>query len=180
MRVLKATEGSVLWLAPSDPAAVENLRREAQKFLVSPERLIFAPRVAANADHLARFRQADLFLDTLPFNGHATTSDALWAGVPVLTCLGPTLAGRVAASQLNAAGLSELVAQSLEGYEALALKLANDPSLTAGFKNKLARDRGRLFHTVRFTRHVEAAYVAMQDRHRRQERPRGFAVEPIN
>ena len=180
MRVLKATGNSVLWLASSNPAAAENLRREAQKFSVSPERLIFAPRVAANADHLARFRRADLFLDTLPFNGHATTSDALWAGVPVLTCLGSTFAGRVAASQLNAAGLSELIAPSLEGYEAMALKLANDPSLIAGFKNRLARDRDRLFNTARFTRHIEAAYAAMQDRHRRQEWPRGFAVDSIN
>ena len=180
MRLLKATENGVLWLAQADPAAVENLRREAEKSGVSPERLIFAQRVQANADHLARLRQADLFLDTLPYNGHATTSDALWAGVPALTCLGPTFAGRVAASQLNAAGLSDLIATSLESYEALASKLAHDASLIAAFKDKLARHRDRLFDTARFTRHIESAYATMHDRHPRQTKLQSFAVDLID
>lgn len=179
MRVLKAVDDSVLWLAQASPAAEENLRREAQKFSIAPERLIFAPRVPTNADHLARFRQADLFLDTLPYNGHATVSDALWAGAPALTCIGSAFAGRVAASQLHAAGLSELVATSLESYEALAQKLARDRSLIASLKEKLAHHRDRLFNTARFTRQLEIAYATMRERHQKQEKPQGFAVDSI-
>ena len=120
------------------------------------------------SDHLARLRQADLFLDTLPYNAHATASDALWAGLPVLTCLGETFAGRVAASLLKAVGLPELITTSLEDYEALALKLARDLVLLDTIKEKLARNRGThpLFDTPLYTKHLEAAYEAMYERHK--------------
>jgi predicted O-linked N-acetylglucosamine transferase (SPINDLY family) len=182
MRLLRATENSVLWLAEANPTASTNLRREAEKRGVSPERLIFAPKVASIADHLARHRQADLFLDTLPYNAHATTSDALWVGLPVLTCLGSTFAGRVAASLLKAVGLAELITTSLEDYEALALKLAQDPLFLASLKDKLARNRNTdpLFNTERFTRHIEAAYTAMWQRHQMRGTTECFAVDPIN
>src|SRR6202042_1696968 len=133
---------------------------------IAPERLIFAPRLAEMSDHLARHRQADLYLDTLPYNGHATAGDALWAGVPVLTCLGATFAARVAASLNRAIGLPELVTASLEEYEALALSLAHDSARLGALKAKLAnhRDAYPLFDTKRFTRNLEAAYTAMWQR----------------
>jgi protein O-GlcNAc transferase len=159
-----------------------NLRREAERCGVPAQRLIFAPKVSENADHLARHRLADLFLDTLPYNAHSTTSDALWAGLPVLTCLGETFAGRVAASLLKAVGLPELITTSLDDYEALALKLAREPTYLASIKAKLARNRDSfpLFDTARFTRHVEAAYETMWQRYQRGEPPKGFAVKRIN
>jgi predicted O-linked N-acetylglucosamine transferase (SPINDLY family) len=172
MRLLKATENSVLWLIERNSTASANLRREAEKRGVSSQRLIFAA-LASVADHLARHRQADLFLDTLPCNAHTTTSDALWTGVPVLTCLGTTFAGRVAASLLKAIGLDELITRSLEDYEALALKLAHDPALHAALKAKLAGHRQTypLFDTKRFTRNIEAAYTTMWQRYQRGEPP---------
>jgi predicted O-linked N-acetylglucosamine transferase (SPINDLY family) len=159
-----------------------NLRREAERHGVSSERLIFAPKVAENADHLARQRLADLFLDTLPYNAHTTASDSLWVGLPVLTCLGKTFAGRVAASLLRAVGLPELIATSLQEYEALALKFAHEPTLLTAIKAKLAQHREiyPLFDTGRFTRHIEAAYVTMWERYQRLETPQAFAVDPIN
>jgi predicted O-linked N-acetylglucosamine transferase (SPINDLY family) len=142
--------------------------------------LIFAPRIAV-ADHLARHRQADLFLDTLPYNAHTTASDALWAGLPLVTCRGETFAGRVAASLLKAAGLPELIATSLDDYEALALKLAHDPTLLGEIKEKLRRNRDRypLFDTARFTRHIESAYETMWRAHRDGRAPAAFAVESV-
>src|SRR5262249_30592757 len=121
MRLLRATPNSVLWLSQTNTIATANLRREAERHGVWSPRVIFAPKLADNADHLARQRQADLFLDTLPYNAHTTASDALWVGLPVLTCLEETFAGRVAASLLRAIGLPELVTTSLEDYETLAL-----------------------------------------------------------
>jgi predicted O-linked N-acetylglucosamine transferase (SPINDLY family) len=181
MRLLQGTPGSVLWLSQAHPIAMANLRREAERCGVSAQRLIFAPKVADNAEHLARQRLADLFLDTLPYNAHTTANDALWAGLPVLTCIGETCAGRVAASQLKAVGLPELITTSLEDYEALALKLAREPSFLAAIKAKLARNRDTypLFDTARFTRHIEAAYTTMWERQQRGERPEAFAVKPI-
>ena len=178
MRLLQATPNSILWLRQVGPIAMANLRREAERHGVSPQRLVFASRVAENADHLARQRQADLFLDTLPYNAHTTASDALWAGLPVLTCLGETFAGRVAASLLRAIGLPELVAESLKEYEALALKLAHDPALLVAIKAKLGRHREvyPLFDTARFTRHIEAAYVTMWERYQRGMPPEAFTV----
>ena len=180
MRLLRAVPDSVLWLSQADPVAMTNLRGEAERCAVPAQRLLFAPKVAENSDHLARQRQADLFLDTLPYNAHTTASDALWTGLPVLTCLGETFAGRVAASLLRAVGLPELVTTSLDDYEALALKLAREPSFLAAIKTKLARNRDThpLFDTARFTRHIEAAYSTMWQRYQRGEAPKAFAVEP--
>src|SRR5262249_55727154 len=127
---------------------------------------------------LARQRLADLFLDTLPCNAHTTASDALWAGLPILTCVGATFAGRVAASVLRAAGLGELIAPSLEAYESMALKLATEPPLLAAVKAKLARNRDScpLFDTARVTRHLEAAYTTMWERTGRGLPPADFVV----
>jgi protein O-GlcNAc transferase len=177
MRLLAAKAGSVLWLIGSNPTAEANLRREAERRGIAPGRLIFAPKLPL-ADHLARSAHADLFLDTMPYNAHTTGSDALWAGVPLLTCLGSTFASRVAASLVRAVGLDELVTSSLQDYEALAVKLANDPSLLRALRERLARNRMThpLFDTARFARHVEAAYTAMWQRYQRGEVAQAFAV----
>jgi predicted O-linked N-acetylglucosamine transferase (SPINDLY family) len=138
--------------------------------------------VQSNDDHLARLRLADLFLDTLYYNAHATTTDALWAGLPVLTCAGETLASRVAGSLLEAMGLPELITPTLGDYEALALRLARDPELLASIKGKLVSNRATypLFDTRRFTRHLEAAYTEMWERSQRGEPPQSFAVAPLS
>jgi protein O-GlcNAc transferase len=180
MRLLARLPGSVLWLSDTNAPAQANLRREAAARGVDPARLIFAPYAGRIEDHLARHRAADLFLDTLPYGAHSTACDALWAGLPVLTCTGNTFAGRVGASMLKAAGLPELVTTSLEDYEALALRLATDRELLASIKRKLEQNRPTcpLFDGDRFRRHVETAYTAMWDIHRRGESPRSFRVEP--
>ncbi|MSP50747.1 MAG: glycosyltransferase family 41 protein [Alphaproteobacteria bacterium] len=180
MRLLGRIEGSVLWLLSGNPAGVRNLKREAEAAGVDPARLVFAPR-ARPADHLARHRLADLFLDTLPYNAHTTASDALWTGLPLVTCKGSTFAGRVAASLLTAVGLPELVTLSLADYEALALKLATEPAMLAAVRAKLARNRDThsLFDTARSTRHLESAFISMVERHRRGEAPAGFDVRPL-
>jgi protein O-GlcNAc transferase len=177
MRLLKTVPNSVLWLLRDNPWVEANLRREATARGVSPERLVFAPRETL-ADHLARNRLADLFLDTLPYNAHTTASDALWAGLPVVSCIGTTFAGRVAASLLSAVGLPELITRSLEEYEALARHLASDPARLAGIRAKLVRNRltTPLFDTDRFRRHLEAAYLEMWRIQQRGEKPRAFAV----
>jgi predicted O-linked N-acetylglucosamine transferase (SPINDLY family) len=181
MRLLKEIDGSVLWLSLTNSSAPKNLRREAERRGIAADRLVFASRVASNEDHLARLRHADLFVDTTPYNAHATSCDALWAGVPVLTCAGESFASRVAGSLLSAVGLPELITGSLADYEALALKLARDPALLAALRQKLARNRDNhpLFDTARFTRHMEAAYTVMWERVQRGEPPRSFAVAPI-
>jgi predicted O-linked N-acetylglucosamine transferase (SPINDLY family) len=177
MRLLKAVDGSVLWLLDDNPPAVRNLKREAEARRVIPQRLVFAPRKALE-EHLARHRLADLFLDTLPCNAHTTASDALWAGLPVLTCTGNTFAGRVAASLLSAVGLPELIADSLPVYESLAMKLAHDPAALSALKTRLAatRDSATLFDTGRFTRHLESAYVMMWERAQHGLPAESFAV----
>ena len=181
MRILAAGDGSVLWLSQPAGRAAVNLRAAATARGIDPRRLIFAPRVPQMADHLARHRLADLFLDTLPYNAHTTASDALWAGLPVVTCLGDTFAGRVAASLLNAIGLPELVTSSLGEYEALARKLAADPALLQTIRRKLEQNRQHapLFDTDRFRRHIEAAYTTMWQTWQRGEEPRGFSVDPM-
>lgn len=180
MRLLQRVPGSVLWLYEGNAAVSANLRREAQARGVAPERLIFAPRVS-QSEHLARQRLADLFLDTLPVNAHTTASDALWVGLPILTCTGGAFVGRVAASLLHAIGLPELMTNSLEEYEALALKLATMPAELAQIKTKLAQNRrtSPLFDTNRFRRHIESAYIVMQERCQRGESPSSFTVPAI-
>jgi predicted O-linked N-acetylglucosamine transferase (SPINDLY family) len=178
MRLLHAVQGSVLWLSAGNPAVARNLAREAEARGVEGGRLIFAPFMPRPEDHLARLKLADLFLDTLPYNAHATAGDALLAGLPVLTCKGSSFAGRVAASLLHSAGLTELTTESLADYEALALELAREPTMLALMKTKLARNRSTypLFDTARFTRHIEAAFATMAERSRRGEWPAPFAV----
>jgi protein O-GlcNAc transferase len=178
MRILRAVDASVLWLLRDNPAAEGNLRREAQVRGVDPARLIFAPRVSAR-DHLARHGHADLFLDTLPFNAHVTAADALWTGLPIVTCLGSAFAGRVAASLLHAAELHELITTDLDQYEQLAVRLAHEPNVLVELRSKLNSNRGRcaLFNTGRFARNLEAAYQAMWERAQRGEPPSSFAVE---
>ncbi|HTC02324.1 MAG TPA: tetratricopeptide repeat protein [Xanthobacteraceae bacterium] len=178
MRLLRATEGSALWLITGNAKVAANLRAEADKRGVAAERLIFAPK-ASVADHLARHRLADLCLDTLPYNAHTTASDALWAGLPVLTCLGETFAGRVAASLLKAIGLDELITGTLAEYEALALRLSRDPVYLASLKDRLIRNRDAslLFDTQRASRHIETAYQSMAEIARRNEKPRSFNVQ---
>lgn len=180
MRLLGAVDGSVLWLSQAPAEAAANLRRAAAVRGIDSDRLIFAPRTVRIEDHFARHRLADLFLDTLPYNAHATASDALRAGLPVLTCLGRALAGRVAASLLEAAGLPELVTHDLAEYESLALRLAGDAPLLAGYRARLERNRltCALFDGNRFRRHIEAAYVTMWEAWQRGDAPRGFSVVP--
>jgi predicted O-linked N-acetylglucosamine transferase (SPINDLY family) len=177
MRLLAAVPGSVLWLLEDNAVARRNLEAAARSRGIDAARLVFAPRVPA-PEHLARQRLADLFLDTLPCNAHTTASDALWMGVPVLTCAGNTFAGRVAGSLLGSLGLDELVCASPGDYEALALRLAREPALLAAVRGKLARNRttSALFDTDRFRLGIEAAYAAMWERWQRGEAPRAFAV----
>jgi len=166
MRILKAVEGSVLWLLRDNSWAVENLKKEAQKQGVNAERLVFADRVPSS-EHLSRHHQADLFLDTLPYNAHTTTSDALWTGLPVLTLMGRSFASRVAASLLNAIGLTELITSTQDAYEALAIELATNPQKLADIKLKLVNNRltTPLFDTPLFTKNIEAAYLEMYERY---------------
>jgi protein O-GlcNAc transferase len=164
-----------------NPDVRANLMREAQARGIEAERLVFAPPVKELQDHLARQQLADIFLDTLYYNAHATASDALWCGVPIVTCPGPAFAGRVAASLLTAVGLQELLARSLEEYEMFALKLANDRAYFSAIKAKLASNRNTcpLFDTARITRHLERAYEIMWQRQQHGEKPESFAVDPL-
>ncbi|MEP7328358.1 MAG: tetratricopeptide repeat protein [Betaproteobacteria bacterium] len=178
MRWLQQVEGSVLWLLDSSSESVHNLRREATAHGVAPERLVFAPRMPLSA-HLARHRLADLFVDTLPYNAHTTASDALWAGLPVLTSTGRTFAGRVGASLLQAVGLPELITRSMADYEGLGLQLAQSPASIAALKTKLQRNRTTcsLFDSERFARNLEAAYDVMWQRAQQGAAPQGFTVQ---
>jgi predicted O-linked N-acetylglucosamine transferase (SPINDLY family) len=166
MRILAQVPGSVLWLLYDNPWAAANLRNEAARRGIGPERLVFAKHLPL-ADHLARERLADLFLDTFPYTAHTTASDALWAGVPVLTRIGETFASRVAASLLRAIDLPELVTTTPAEYESLAVELALDPERLGRIRERLAGNRltKPLFDTAAFTRHIEAAYTAMMDRY---------------
>ncbi len=181
MRLLNAVGGSVLWLLEDNAAAARNLKREAERRGIAPGRLVFARRLKPD-EHLARHRLADLFLDTLPYNAHTTASDALWAGLPVLTCVGSTFPGRVAASLLGAIGLPELITHDLEAYEARAIELATRGTTLSDVRSKLAQNRTRypLFDTDRFRRHIESAYTTMWERYQRGERPTRFAVPTIS
>jgi predicted O-linked N-acetylglucosamine transferase (SPINDLY family) len=177
MRLLAAVPDSVLWLMAANPGARDNLCREAAARGIAPHRLIFA-EFADPDSHLARHRLADLFLDTLPYNAHTTASDALWAGLPMVTCRGNSFCGRVAASLLEAVGLAELVTDDLDHYEALALRLARDKPLLQAVRQKLEQNRltHPLFDADLFRRHIEAAFVQMWDIALRGDAPRAFAV----
>ncbi len=179
MRVLRAVDDSVLWLREYNAGVADALRREAERRGVAAGRLVFAPRMP-QAEHLARHRAADIFLDTLPYNAHATASDALRAGLPVLTCLGETFAGRVGASLLHALGLPQLVAATREAYVERAIELAMDPAQLHWLRAKLAEARttAPLFDIARYTRHIESAYAAMEARRRAQLPPDHIRVRP--
>jgi predicted O-linked N-acetylglucosamine transferase (SPINDLY family) len=163
MSLLRRVPGSVLWLMSRNEVSQRNLRSEAQQRGVDPARLIFATRVPRVEDHLARYRQADLFLDTHPYNAHTTAADALMAGLPVVTYMGQAFAARVAGSLVHAMGMPELATHSLADYEELAYRLATDPALLTVTKAKLATNRAScaLLDTAGFCRNLEAALIAM-------------------
>lgn len=177
VRLLQAVPGSVFWLLASNRWAEQNLRRELQDRGVDPARLVIAPRLPLDR-HLGRLRAADLFLDTLPYNAHTTASDALWAGLPLVTCAGDTFASRVASSLLTAVGLPELITRSLEEYEALALHLARQPAELAALREKLSRNRltSTLFDTPAYARHLESAFQQMWSHFLAGNAPRAIEV----
>jgi protein O-GlcNAc transferase len=178
MRLLRAVPGSVLWLLEANPQVAGNLRSEAEKRGVDSGRLIFAP-LAPPAEHLGRHRHADLFLDTLPCNAHTTASDALWAGLPVVTCCGDTFAGRVAGSLLMAIDMPELVTTSLEEYEQAALALARSPQRLIALRRKLQNNReaSALFDLPKLTGNIEAAYARMWQTWLAGQTPAAFSIE---
>jgi len=180
MRLLKRVTGSVLWLLEDNPTAAKNLRKEAEVRGVDPARLVFAQRMKLD-EHLARHRVADLFIDTLPYNAHTTASDALWAGLPVLTQMGQSFAARVAASLLNAMDLPELITKTQAEYEARAVELANDPLQLAEIKKKLEKNRltSPLFNGQLFARHIEAAFAEIHRRNLNGDKPDHIDVETL-
>jgi protein O-GlcNAc transferase len=177
MRLLNAVPGSVLWLLEGNRWAPANLRREVEARGVAADRLVFAPR-SSPAEHLARHRLADLFLDTLPYNAHTTASDSLWVGCPLLTIARETFASRVAGSLLRAVGLPELITTNIAEYEALALRLATNPAQLAELRARLAVNRATspLFDGGRFAAAIERAYTTMWQRYAGGEKPSGFRV----
>lgn len=180
MDILREVPESVLWLWGGEPSLERNLRREAEARGIAPARLVLASGLPY-AQHLARLQCADIALDTLPFNGGATTSDALRCGVPVITCPGDALAARMAGSLLRAIGMPELVTTSLEEYRSLAIRLGREAALLARTKAKLAANRltQPLFDTDRFRRHLEAAYETMWRRYQDGKAPASFTLEPL-
>lgn len=178
MRVLAQTPGSVLWLLHETQRAADNLRREAAMRGISPDRLVFAKSLEPKA-HLARLSCADLVLDTLPYNAHTTASDALWVSVPVLTCKGSTFAGRVASSLLHATNTQELITQTLDEYERVAVQLACEPNKIADIRSRLALNRMKepLFDTRATCRYIESAFTTIMQRFYRGESPVSFAIK---
>ena len=178
MRILKAVENSVLWLIESNKAASKNLKKEAKKFGINEDRLVFAKYMTVE-EHLNRIKLADLFIDTLPCNAHTTTSDALRMRLPVLTCIGSSFASRVAASLLNAVNLPELITNTQEQYESFAIKLAMHPEKLNTIKEKLIKNlpTAALYDTQLFVRHLESAYLSMHDRYQKGLNPDHIYVE---
>ena len=178
MRILGQVKDSVLWILESTAPYGDNLRKEAQKHGIAAERIIFAPDLPTD-QHLGRLTLADLFLDSLPYNAHTTASDALWAGVPLITCAGTAFPGRVAASLLTAAGLPGLITNSRADFEALAVKLAGDAKALKTLRGKIAKCRNSvLFDTAAFTRNLEGAYRTMWENWLSGDKPKSFAVKP--
>jgi protein O-GlcNAc transferase len=178
MRLLTKVDGSVLWLLESNAWATKSLRAEAVRHGIGSERLVFAEPIDL-PDHLARHASADLFLDTFYYNAHTTASDALWSGLPLVTRLGDTFAGRVAASLLNAIGLPELVTHTSDEYEQLALELSVNRDKLFLIKQRLGENRLKypLFDTTLFTKHIESAYQKMWERHRMNLKPDHLSVD---
>jgi predicted O-linked N-acetylglucosamine transferase (SPINDLY family) len=181
MQILRETDGSVLWLSKPEPDALANLRMQAQHHGVNPDRLVFAQRVPLVEDHLARYRLADLFLDTTPYNAHTTAADALFVGLPVLTCQGKTFSGKVAASLLQAIGMPELVTESIEHYVQLALELSRDPARLGAWKQKLMDhiNTHPLFQTRQYCRHLESAFTTMHSQQHAGGGLSSFAVDRL-
>ena len=177
MRLLNKVKGSALWLLKSNKWAIMNLRREATSRGIDPNRLVFADRLPVD-EHLGRLKFADLFLDTFNFNAHTSASDALWAGVPVVTKIGDGFAARVAGSLLAAVELPELITTSEEEYEALALSLATNSNKLSRIKKKLAENKTStpLFDTVTYTKNLEKAYIKSYDRYAGGLPPSEFKV----
>ena len=167
MRLLRRVEGSVLWLMKDSDIGLNNLKNEAQKRGVEPDRMIFAEKMS-NVEHLARHRLADLFIDTFPYTAHTTCSDALWSGLPVITKMGESFVSRVSASLLTAIGLSELITKTEKDYEELIFKIANNKSLLSELKKKLNKNRPikPLFNTKLFANNIESAFQIMHERYR--------------
>jgi predicted O-linked N-acetylglucosamine transferase (SPINDLY family) len=180
MAIMQSVDNSVLWLSEFSPAVISNLRNEARAAGIDPDRLVFASRMPSYAEHLARHKLADLFLDTLPYNAHTSASDALWSGLPVLTQIGETFAGRVAASLLNTVGLPELIAKTKDEYKRKAIELASSPAKLAAIKTELEHNRrtAPLFQTKLYTRHLESAYEAMYRRQQDGLPPEHITVAP--
>lgn len=180
MRLLRQVDGSVLWASKANRWAVENLQKEAAKRGIDPGRIVFAQKVPQIGDHLARLRHADLFLDTFNFNAHTTASDALWAGLPVLTKIGENFAARVAASLLTAVGLPELITHTAQAYEDMALMLARDPAKLSALTARLRaqRETAPLFDSQRFTRHMEDGYRQAYGRYAEGKAPDDISVKP--
>jgi len=166
-KLLQAIEGSVLWLSENNRSFQENIKTAFLKYGIRSERIVFAGRMSNMADHLARFRVADLFLDTIPYNAHTTALDALKAGLPLITCLGNSFAGRVGASLLNSAGIPELIAKTADEYIALSIKFANDDIFRNQIKTRLAESivSGPLFKTNLYVKYLEQAFQQIYDRH---------------
>jgi len=181
MRILKAVPDSVLWLREASATAIRNLGKEAERRGIAVGRLLYAAKVSKLADHYARLSLADIFLDTHPYNAHTTASDALGAGVPVITLRGNTFCSRVATSLLHAVELGHLSVETPEQYERLAIDLARAPGKLADLKARLghARSRAPLFDPVRFCRHLESAYLEIWMRHQRGEAPAALSVQRI-
>ena len=178
MRILKAVEDSVLWLFENDNNTTNNLKKEAMKFGINENRLVFATYKPIE-EYLNRIKQADLFIDTLPFNAHVTASDALRMGLPVLTCIGNSFASRVAASVINATNLPELITTTQEQYESLAIELATNPEKLRIIKDKLVDNlpTAPLYDTPLFTRHLESAYLTMYEKYQQGLDPDHIYVE---
>jgi protein O-GlcNAc transferase len=178
MRILAAVDGSVLWLSVPNAVAQANLRVEAGRHGISPQRLVFADRLPSHEQHLSRYLVADLFLDTFPYGAHATGSDALWMGCPLVALTGESFPARVAGSLLHTVGLPELIATTVEDYERLAIKIAQEPSAVASYRRRLndCRRTTPLFDAALFARNLEVAFVEMCQRFQRGRQPRAIIV----
>jgi protein O-GlcNAc transferase len=163
MRIIQRVPGSVLWIPESPKAVADSIRSEAEARGVAAERVIFAPRIDPRDAHLSRYQLADLFLDTLPFNAHATATDALWAGLPLLTCMGRTFPGKVAAGMLHAVSLPELITRDLREYEEKAVSLTQPGSELPRLRERLITGRAThpLFDLPRYRASLERAYERM-------------------
>ncbi len=178
MKILNKVNNSVLFLSHTTDIAKNNLKNEAQTRGIDPERIIFANYMPNIEDHLERYKILDLFLDTMPYNAHTTASDAIWSGLPIVTCIGNSFASRVSSSILNASGLSELITTSLDDYEDMAIKLALNPKKLNYFKDIISKNRDKLdlFNSKKYTKNIEKSYLKMNEIYLNAEETRSFKV----